>query len=49
MQRVCNEINNDIYTVLSIKNSVNSRDSYGGTSPKEVRKQIAMWKKKISK
>ena len=49
MQEFNQLINKDIYSVLSVKNSVNSRDSYGGTSPKEVKRQIAGWKKKMSK
>jgi argininosuccinate lyase len=49
MQEVNQFINKDVYSVLSIKNSINSRDSYGGTSPKEVKKQIVNWKKKMSK
>ena len=49
MQEVNQFINKDIYSVLSIKNSINSRDSYGGTSPKEVKKQIVNWKKRMSK
>ena len=49
LQEVNQFINKDVYSVLSIKNSINSRDSYGGTSPKEVKKQIVNWKKKMSK
>jgi argininosuccinate lyase len=49
MQELNQLINKNIYSVLSVKNSVNSRDSYGGTSPKEVKRQIAGWKKKMSK
>ena len=49
LQEVNQFINKGIYSVLGIKNSVKSRDSYGGTSPKEVKKQIVNWKKKMSK
>ncbi|MEL7099761.1 MAG: argininosuccinate lyase [Pseudomonadota bacterium] len=34
----------DIFTVLGVENSVNSRTSYGGTAPAQVRAQIARWK-----
>mgnify|MGYP001164881102 CR=1 FL=1 len=47
LQEVNQFINKGVYSVLGIKNSVNSRDSYGGTSPKEVKKQIVNWKKKM--
>lgn len=33
-----------VYSVLSVEASVNSRISYGGTSPVRVREQIARWK-----
>ena len=34
----------DVFDVLGVENSVNSRMSYGGTAPEQVRKQIARWK-----
>ena len=37
-------ITSDVFDVLSVENSVNSRMSYGGTAPEQVRKQIARWK-----
>jgi argininosuccinate lyase len=45
MQSIHSDINEDVFTVLSIENSVKSRSSYGGTSPKEVQFQIDRWKK----
>ena len=45
MQSIHSDINEDVFSVLSIENSVNSRSSYGGTSPKEVQFQIDRWKK----
>jgi argininosuccinate lyase len=45
MQKIHSDISEDVFTVLSIENSVNSRSSYGGTSPKEVQFQIDRWKK----
>ncbi len=38
------EITNDVFDVLGVENSVNSRMSYGGTAPAQVRAQIARWK-----
>ena len=49
MKDLHREINQDVYSVLSIRNSVASRNSYGGTSPSEVKKQVSIWKKKIFK
>ena len=37
-------ITEDVFTVLGVENSVNSRISYGGTAPAQVRTQIARWK-----
>ncbi len=44
MQSVNPAITEDIFTVLGVHNSVASRQSYGGTAPDQVRKQIARWK-----
>ncbi len=37
-------INQEVYSVLGVDNSVRSRTSYGGTAPDQVRAQIARWK-----
>ncbi|MEM5476381.1 argininosuccinate lyase [Pacificibacter sp. AS14] len=37
-------ITEDVYSVLTVENSVASRTSYGGTAPSQVRAQIARWK-----
>ncbi len=34
----------DVFDVLGVENSVNSRMSYGGTAPEQVRKQVSRWK-----
>ncbi|MFC6686961.1 argininosuccinate lyase [Jhaorihella thermophila] len=44
MQSVHPGITADVYTVLGVENSVNSRMSYGGTAPARVREQIERWK-----
>ncbi|MFT4150328.1 MAG: argininosuccinate lyase [Paracoccaceae bacterium] len=44
MRSVHDGIRQDVYSVLGVDNSVNSRQSYGGTSPAQVRAQIARWK-----
>ncbi len=47
MQQVKPEITADVFTVLSVDNSVASRTSYGGTAPANVRAQIARWKDRL--
>ena len=44
MQGVHAGITADVFGVLGVENSVNSRMSYGGTAPVRVREQIARWK-----
>jgi len=43
MQGVEPRITEDIYSVLSVENSVKSRTSYGGTAPQNVRKMAQDW------
>jgi argininosuccinate lyase len=40
-------ITRDVFAVLGVENSVNSRISYGGTAPVEVRKQVLLWKERV--
>jgi argininosuccinate lyase len=49
MQSVEKRITQDVFAVLGVQNSVKSRVSYGGTAPKNVRAQIARWKKRLAK
>ena len=44
MQSVHAEITADVFEVLGVENSVNSRMSYGGTAPAQVRAQVTRWK-----
>ena len=44
MQEVDDRITEDIYSVLSVHQSVASRSSYGGTAPFQVRRQINRWR-----
>ncbi len=37
-------INQEVYSVLGVQNSVRSRVSHGGTAPERVRAEIARWK-----
>lgn len=40
-------ITEDVYSVLSVQNSVKSRKSFGGTAPQEVKKQVRYWRKRL--
>ncbi|MGK7654637.1 argininosuccinate lyase [Roseovarius sp. B08] len=44
MQSVHGEIDETVYDVLGVHNSVASRTSYGGTAPEQVRMQVGRWK-----
>ncbi|OUS04396.1 argininosuccinate lyase [Rhodobacterales bacterium 52_120_T64] len=47
MQSAHPKINQSVYSVLGVDNSVASRASYGGTAPDQVRQQIARWNGKL--
>lgn len=47
MQNIEPRINESIFAVLSVENSVKSRVSYGGTSPENVKKMAVQWKEKV--
>ena len=47
MQAVDARITADVFSVLSVAKSVASRESYGGTAPKNVRMQAKRWLKKL--
>jgi argininosuccinate lyase len=47
MQKVEPAITKDVFVVLSLEASVNSRQSYGGTAPIRVRELIAFWQKTL--
>src|SRR5579862_2121779 len=47
MQKIEPRLTKDVYAVLSLEASVNSRMSEGGTAPSRVREQIAFWREKL--
>jgi argininosuccinate lyase len=49
MQAVEPRITKDVYSVLSVENSVKSRVSYGGTAPQNVLKSARAWVKRLEK
>ena len=49
MQAIEPKITDEVFKVLSVDRSVQSRDSYGGTAPKNVRLQGKRWLKRLEK
>jgi len=49
MQVIEPRITQDVYEVLSADNSVKSRISYGGTAPKNVRREANRWLKALAR
>ncbi len=49
MQGVEKRITADVFSVLSVENSVRSRTSFGGTAPQNVRKMARAWIKRLEK
>jgi argininosuccinate lyase len=47
MQKIEPAITNDVFSVLSVAASVNSRQSSGGTAPERVREQIRFWRERL--
>ncbi|MBV9991088.1 MAG: argininosuccinate lyase [Alphaproteobacteria bacterium] len=47
MQSVEPRITNDVFAVLTLEASLNSRQSPGGTAPARVREQIAFWRETL--
>ena len=43
------DITDDVFSVLTVARSVASRTSFGGTAPREVRKQVGFWRKRLMK
>jgi len=48
LQKIEKKITKDIFNYLDVKSSVESRNSYGGTSPLQVKKQIDLAKKYLT-
>ncbi len=47
MQSAHAGIDQQVYSVLGVHNSVASRQSYGGTAPDQVRAQVARWRERL--
>ncbi len=49
MRQIVPKLSTDVYEVLSVVSSVNSKLSYGGTAPKQVLKACALTREKLQK
>jgi argininosuccinate lyase len=49
MQAIEKRITKDVFSVLTVDNSVRSRGSHGGTAPKNVRREANKWLKALAK
>jgi argininosuccinate lyase len=49
LQEIEPKITKDVYSVLTVENSVKSRTSYGGTAPQNVRKMARGWRKRLER
>jgi argininosuccinate lyase len=47
MQKIEPGITQDVFSVLSLDASVNSRMSLGGTAPARVKEQLVFWREKL--
>ena len=47
IRRIEPAITKDVFAVLGLEASVNSRTSFGGTAPKRVREQVEFWREKL--
>jgi argininosuccinate lyase len=48
MQRIERRVTGEVFSVLSVERSAQSRKSYGGTAPSEVRKQARRWLRRLA-
>jgi argininosuccinate lyase len=42
------ELSNEVYDILGIDRAVAAFSSYGSTAPREVAKQVALWKERLA-
>ncbi|GLS31706.1 argininosuccinate lyase [Mesorhizobium albiziae] len=49
LQKLNAAITADVYSVLTVEKSVQSRTSFGGTAPEQVKKQVAYWRERLAK
>ena len=47
IQKFYKHLNNNVLRIFNVKNSMNSKNSYGGTSEKNIKNMIKKYKKEI--
>ena len=47
LKKIEPKLTNDVFKVFDLKNSVNSKKSYGGTSFDNIKKMIMKYKKRL--
>ena len=47
VKKIKKDLNKDVMKIFDVKNSVNSKKSYGGTSTKNIKKMISKLKKEF--
>jgi argininosuccinate lyase len=49
LQKLNAAITEDVFSVLTVEQSVQSRTSFGGTAPEQVKSQVAYWRERLAK
>ena len=47
LKKFYKDLNNNVLKIFNVKNSVNSKNSFGGTSEKNIKKMIKKYKKEL--
>ena len=47
LKRFYKNLNNNVLKIFNVKNSMNSKNSYGGTSERNIKNMIRKYKKEI--
>jgi len=48
LTKVDAKISKDFFKILSPENSIESKNSFGGTALRQIKKQIRFWKRKLN-
>ena len=48
LKRLNPKINKNVFKILSPENSIESRNSFGGTASREIKRQIRFWKRRLN-
>jgi len=48
LKKIEPKINEEVFKVLSPESSIESRNSFGGTALREIKRQVRFWKRKLN-